>query len=67
MIDQAGHSYAEEMRRRILDPLKLRGTVVPRTSPEIPGLHAHGYYHYQNAGQWQTPGRPPADGEGQAG
>ncbi|WP_410638456.1 serine hydrolase domain-containing protein [Amycolatopsis sp. lyj-346] len=49
-----GHSYAEEVRRRLLDPLKLRGTVVPGTSPEIPGPHAHGYYHYQNAGQWPT-------------
>jgi D-alanyl-D-alanine carboxypeptidase len=42
-----GRSYAEEMRRRILHPLKLRGTVVPGAWPRIPGPHAHGYYRYQ--------------------
>ncbi|MEV4250498.1 serine hydrolase domain-containing protein [Streptosporangium canum] len=49
-----GHSIAEEMQRRILRPLKLRGTVVPGTSPELPGPHAHGYYRYQDAGQWKV-------------
>jgi D-alanyl-D-alanine carboxypeptidase len=49
-----GHSYAEEMQRRILRPLGLRGTVVPGAWSGIPGPHAHGYYHYQDAGQWQT-------------
>lgn len=46
-----GHSYAEEMQRRILRPLGLRDTVVPGTSPEIPGPHAHAYYTYEGAGQ----------------
>jgi D-alanyl-D-alanine carboxypeptidase len=49
-----GRSYAEEMQRRILRPLGLWDTVVPGTSPEIPGPHAHGYYRYEDAGQWKT-------------
>jgi D-alanyl-D-alanine carboxypeptidase len=49
-----GRSYAEEMRRRILKPLKLRGTVVPGAWPGLPEPHAHGYYHYEDGGQWQT-------------
>ncbi|MCP3803452.1 beta-lactamase family protein [Allokutzneria sp. A3M-2-11 16] len=48
------HSYAEEMERRILRPLGLRGTEVPGARTGIPGPHAHGYYHYQDAGQWKT-------------
>ncbi|MFF7409157.1 serine hydrolase domain-containing protein [Streptomyces lydicus] len=55
LIEQVtGRSYAEEMQRRILRPLGLRGTVVPGTSPEIPGPHAHGYYRYQDADQWKV-------------
>ena len=49
-----GRSYADEVQRRILRPLGLRDTVVPGTSPEIAGPHAHGYYRYQDAGQWKT-------------
>ncbi|MFI6029852.1 serine hydrolase domain-containing protein [Amycolatopsis magusensis] len=49
-----GRSYAEELRRRILGPLGLSGTVVPGARPEIPGPHAHGYYHYQDAGRPKT-------------
>ncbi|MEU0563814.1 serine hydrolase domain-containing protein [Nonomuraea sp. NPDC005983] len=49
-----GRSYAEEMQRRILRPLGLTGTVVPGTRAEIPGPHAHGYYRYQDAGQWKV-------------
>ncbi|MGW1196860.1 serine hydrolase domain-containing protein [Streptomyces sp. NPDC002536] len=49
-----GRSYAEEMQRRILRPLGLSGTVVPGTTPEIPGPHAHGYYRYEDAGQWKV-------------
>ncbi|MGI5212237.1 serine hydrolase domain-containing protein [Plantactinospora sp. CA-290183] len=49
-----GHSYAEEMQRLILRPLGLSGTVVPGASPEVPEPHAHGYYQYQDAGQWKT-------------
>ncbi|MFI6448420.1 serine hydrolase domain-containing protein [Kitasatospora sp. NPDC050543] len=47
-----GRSYGEEMRRRILGPLGLSGTVVPGASPEIPEPHAHGYYGYEDAGRW---------------
>ncbi|MET0133851.1 MAG: serine hydrolase domain-containing protein [Kibdelosporangium sp.] len=49
-----GRSFAEETQRRILRPLGLRGTVVPDASPEIPGPHAHSYYHYEDGGQWKT-------------
>ncbi|MFJ9693742.1 serine hydrolase domain-containing protein [Kitasatospora sp. NPDC101183] len=49
-----GHSYAEEMERRILRPLGLRDTVMPGDSSEIPGPHAHGYYRYEDGGEWKA-------------
>jgi D-alanyl-D-alanine carboxypeptidase len=49
-----GHSFAEEMQRRILRPLGLWGTEVPGTSPGIAGPHAHGYYRYEVDSQWKT-------------
>ncbi|MFF5212229.1 serine hydrolase domain-containing protein [Streptosporangium sp. NPDC000396] len=49
-----GRSYAEEMQRRILGPLGMRGTVVPGTRTQLPGPYAHGYYRYQDAGQQKT-------------
>ena len=49
-----GRPYAEEMRRRILRPLGLHGTVTPGASAEIPGPHAHGYHRYEDDGQWKT-------------
>ncbi|MGR4884068.1 serine hydrolase domain-containing protein [Streptomyces sp. LARHCF249] len=49
-----GRPFAEEMQRRILGPLGLSGTAVPDASPEISEPHAHGYYTYQDAGQWKT-------------
>ncbi|MEU4233834.1 serine hydrolase domain-containing protein [Nonomuraea sp. NPDC026600] len=49
-----GHSYAEEMQRRILGPLRLSGTVVPGNRTQLPGPYAHGYYRYQEAGQWKV-------------
>ncbi|GAA5185217.1 serine hydrolase domain-containing protein [Rugosimonospora acidiphila] len=55
LIEKAtGHRYAEELRRLILRPLGLSGTTVPGASPEVPEPHAHGYYQYQDAGQWKT-------------
>ncbi|AXB48209.1 alkaline D-peptidase [Amycolatopsis albispora] len=55
LIERAtGHSYVEETQRRILRPLGLRGTVMPGTSPEIPGPHAHGYYRYEENGEPRT-------------
>ena len=38
-----GRSYGREIERRIIRPLHLRGTEMPRTSPRIPGPHPHGY------------------------
>ncbi|SHG26408.1 serine hydrolase [Streptoalloteichus hindustanus] len=49
-----GRSYAEEMRRRILEPLGLSDTVVSATSPDLPGPHAHGYYRFEDAGEWKV-------------
>ncbi|MFC0626721.1 serine hydrolase domain-containing protein [Kribbella deserti] len=49
-----GRPYAEEMRRRILQPLGLRDTVVPGARLGIAGPHAHGYYRYQDAGEWKV-------------
>ncbi|MGW6120972.1 serine hydrolase domain-containing protein [Nocardia sp. NPDC055165] len=49
-----GHSLAEEMQRLILGPLGLCDTVVPETSTEIGGPHAHAYYRYDDAGVEQT-------------
>ncbi|WP_336207152.1 serine hydrolase domain-containing protein [Nonomuraea sp. LPB2021202275-12-8] len=46
-----GHSYTEEMQRRILRPLKMRGTMVAGNRTQLPGPHAHGYYRYEDAGQ----------------
>ncbi|MFE7115419.1 serine hydrolase domain-containing protein [Streptomyces sp. NPDC057654] len=38
-----GHSYAEEVRSRIIKPLRLRHTSVPEDRTSLPGPHAHGY------------------------
>lgn len=46
-----GHSYADEVRRRIIRPLKLTGTVVPGNRTQLPGPYAHGYYRYTDNGQ----------------
>ncbi|MFE0647963.1 serine hydrolase domain-containing protein [Streptomyces sp. NPDC059534] len=49
-----GHSFAEELRRLVLGPLGMTGTVAPGASPEIPEPHNHGYYRYEDAGQERT-------------
>ncbi|WP_438290656.1 serine hydrolase domain-containing protein [Streptomyces sp. HUAS TT7] len=49
-----GRSCAEEMQRLVLGPLGLTGTVLPGDSPDIPEPHAHGYYGYEDAGQWKV-------------
>ncbi|WP_049571707.1 serine hydrolase domain-containing protein [Nonomuraea sp. SBT364] len=49
-----GHSFAQEMQRRILRPLGLKHTLPPSTRTAIPGPHAHGYYRYEDAGQWKV-------------
>lgn len=38
-----GHSYAQEVQRRVSGPLRLRDTYVPGADPTIRGPHAHGY------------------------
>jgi D-alanyl-D-alanine carboxypeptidase len=38
-----GRPYGEEIERRVIRPLRLRGTSVPVTSPWIRGPHPHGY------------------------
>lgn len=49
-----GRSLAEEMRRLILGPLGLSGTVAPTTEPEMPEPHAHAYYRYEEGGRTRT-------------
>ncbi|MER5779611.1 serine hydrolase domain-containing protein [Streptomyces sp. NPDC002039] len=49
-----GRSLAEEMRRLILGPLGLSGTVLPETDPEIPEPHTHAYYRCEDAGRQET-------------
>ncbi|KPI34214.1 Serine-type D-Ala-D-Ala carboxypeptidase [Actinobacteria bacterium OV450] len=55
LVERAtGRPFAEEMHRLVLDPLGLSDTVLPETSPEISGPHAHAYYRYENAGRQET-------------
>lgn len=47
VIEQAtGHSYGQEATRRIIQPLKLRGTSFPGTSPQMPNPHPIGYSRF---------------------
>ncbi|MGH3990081.1 MAG: serine hydrolase domain-containing protein, partial [Pseudonocardiaceae bacterium] len=46
-----GRSYGEEIERRVIRPLRLRGTAVPGTSPRIRGPHPHGYVPTQQNGE----------------
>ncbi|MCR8846335.1 beta-lactamase family protein [Paenibacillus sp. SC116] len=39
-----GETYGEQIKRRIIDPLKLKGTSVPGSSSHLPSPHARGYY-----------------------
>ncbi|GCD40600.1 serine hydrolase domain-containing protein [Streptomyces paromomycinus] len=50
-----GCSYAEEVKRRIITPLRLRGTSVPGDTSSVPGPHAHGYLTLRGTGD--RPGR----------
>lgn len=38
-----GHPVSTEVRRRIIEPLRLRDTFYPDTRPTIPGRHMRGY------------------------
>ncbi|NUU24629.1 MAG: beta-lactamase family protein [Streptomycetaceae bacterium] len=52
IIEKAtGHSYAEEIERRVIQPLGLRNTSLPGTSPFIHGPHPHGYVPVQQGGE----------------
>lgn len=55
MLIQAvtGHSYGEEIERRIIEPLGLRATSVPVDRTDIPGAHPRGYA--------ELPGAAPLD------
>ncbi|GCB46163.1 D-alanyl-D-alanine carboxypeptidase [Streptomyces sp. NL15-2K] len=46
-----GRSYAEEIERRVIRPLRLRDTLLPGTSPHIRGPHPHGYVPIQRHGE----------------
>ena len=46
-----GRPYAQAVDRRILDPLRLRGTEVPGTDTTIDGPHAHGYEGIERDGE----------------
>ena len=41
-----GHTWQQEVQRRVVRPLGLRHTVLPGTSPEIPRPHAVGYERF---------------------
>ncbi|GAA3106403.1 D-alanyl-D-alanine carboxypeptidase [Streptosporangium carneum] len=44
VIEKAtGHSWREEVRRRIIAPLELRHTTLPGDSPSLPEPHVEGY------------------------
>ncbi len=49
-----GHSFADELDRRILRPLKLRDTLSPGAWSGMPKPYAHAYYTYDDAGQRKT-------------
>jgi D-alanyl-D-alanine carboxypeptidase len=38
-----GAPWYQEVRKRIIEPLGLRHTIWPGSSPELPAPHAHGY------------------------
>ncbi|GAA3617696.1 serine hydrolase domain-containing protein [Nonomuraea rosea] len=50
----SGRPFPEEMRRLILGPLGLTGTVAPTTQTEIPEPYAHAYYRYEEDGEQKT-------------
>ncbi|XVV04654.1 serine hydrolase domain-containing protein [Actinosynnema sp. CA-248983] len=49
-----GHSYADEVGRRVLRPLGMRDTVVPGSWSGLPGPHSRGYYRYQDGTGWKV-------------
>ncbi|MBB5078609.1 serine hydrolase domain-containing protein [Nonomuraea endophytica] len=49
-----GRSFETELKRRIVGPLGLKGTMVPGNRTQLPAPYAHGYFRYQDAGQWKV-------------
>ncbi|MGW7258305.1 serine hydrolase domain-containing protein [Streptomyces sp. NPDC054834] len=45
-----GHSWQQEVTRRIIKPLGLRHTLAPTTDTRIPGRHLHGYSNFGGSG-----------------
>lgn len=55
MIERlTGTPYAVQVHKRILGPLRLRETVLPGEWTGLPRPHAHGYYAYQEDGQFHV-------------
>ena len=48
-----GRPYGKEIDRRIIEPLRLRGTEVPGTSSQIRGPHPHGYVPAERDGEME--------------
>ncbi|WP_406013006.1 beta-lactamase family protein [Streptomyces sp. NBC_00984] len=46
-----GDTYASQVSRRILEPLRLKDTYFPGTDPTIRGPHNHGYQLFGTAGE----------------
>ncbi|MGK7231826.1 serine hydrolase domain-containing protein [Streptomyces hygroscopicus] len=52
IIEKAtGHSWQQEVTRRIIHPLGLRNTLAPTTQPRIPGPHLRGYSNFYGTGE----------------
>ncbi|WP_133900527.1 serine hydrolase domain-containing protein [Actinophytocola oryzae] len=45
-----GTPWEFQVRRRVIEPLGLRGTVIPGNWAGLPDPHAHGYYTYRDGG-----------------
>ena len=55
LIEQVGGgTYGVQMQRRILGPLRLRGTVLAGDVTDLPEPYAHGYYRYQDGDEWKA-------------
>jgi D-alanyl-D-alanine carboxypeptidase len=53
-----GRAWQDEVRRRIVEPLELRDTHLPRTSPFVPRPHAVGYERFPEKGLEADPADP---------
>jgi D-alanyl-D-alanine carboxypeptidase len=53
-----GRTWQHEVRTRVLEPLRLRDTYLPGTSPSIPRPHAVGYQRFAEKGLEADPADP---------